>query len=109
MTTNKSGIAPTEFKILILPAKVENKIGSILIPDESKDRQQFAQMEGEIVAVAPLAFSYATKAEWETVGAEPPKVGDKVLFAKFAGAIHKGRDGVEYRIVNDKDITAVLS
>jgi co-chaperonin GroES (HSP10) len=31
-----------------------------------------------------------------------------VLFAKYAGTTVKGRDGKEYRLVNDKDLGAVL-
>jgi chaperonin GroES len=109
LTGNPSGIRPTEFKVLILPKEVEQKTaGGILLPDEHKDRQQFAQQEGTIIAVAPLAFTYASKDEWERVDGHPPKVGDRVSFAKFAGAMMKGKDGKEYRVVNDKDIFAIL-
>lgn len=104
---NLSGIYPTEYKVLILPKKVDEKTkGGIFIPDESRDRDQFAQMEGELVAISPLAFSYDG---WTGNEHAKPKPGDAVLFAKFAGAKVTGRDGVEYRLVNDKDIAAVLS
>jgi co-chaperonin GroES (HSP10) len=105
--TNLSGIKPTEYKCLISPIVVANKIGSIFIPDEHKDREQFAQMQGTLVAVSPLAFTYADDAAWGD--AEKPKPGDKVMYAKFAGAAVKGMDGKDYRIVNDKDIAAVLT
>lgn len=106
--TNLSGILPTEYKALVKPIKVDEKTkGGIILPDEHKDRQQFAQMEGLLVAVSPLAFTYADKADW---GEHPkPKPGDKVMFAKYAGAAVKGRDGEDYRIINDKDISAVLA
>jgi len=104
---NESGIHPTEYRVLIKPKEVGDKIGSIIIPDESKDRNQFAQMEGTLVAVSPLAFTYANESEWN--GSPKPKPGDRVMFAKYAGAVVKGRDGADYRIVNDKDITAVLA
>lgn len=103
---NISGIKPTEYKVLILPVEVTDKIGSIFIPDEHKDRAQFAQMEGVLIALAPLAFSYD---KWEGIEDQKPKVGDKVLFAKFAGCEYKGKDGKKYRIVNDRDVTAVIS
>lgn len=105
MTKNPSGISPTEFKVLIAPTEVADKIGSIFIPDEHKDRAQFAQMEGTLVALAPLAFTYD---KWEGCEDQKPKPGDKVLFAKFAGFAHKGKDGKVYRVVNDKDVSAVL-
>ena len=103
---NPSGIKPTEYKVLISPIEVGDKIGNIYVPDEHKDRAQFAQMEGELVALAPLAFSYD---KWEGVEHEKPKVGDRVLFAKFAGFEYKGKDGKKYRVVNDKDVSAVLA
>jgi co-chaperonin GroES (HSP10) len=31
------------------------------------------------------------------------------MFAKFAGAAVKGMDGADYRIINDKDVSAVLA
>lgn len=103
---NPSGIYPVEYKCLVSPVEVAGKIGNIFIPDEHKDREQFAQMEGVLVAVSPLAFTYADKADWGD--AEMPKPGDKVLFAKFAGVKVKGKDGKDYRIINDKDLSAVL-
>lgn len=103
--TNTSGINPTEYKVLIRQDRIEEKTkGGIIIPDEHKDRQQFAQITGELVAVSPLAFTYA---DWN--GATPPKVGDRVMFAKFAGADVDGKDGQKYRVCNDKDVTAVLT
>lgn len=106
---NKSGIVPIEYKCVVLPKEVTEKIGSIYIPDTTKERDQFAQMEGVLVAVSPLAFTYADQAEWERGNGAPPSPGDRVLFAKYSGAAVKGKDGKEYRIVNDKDICAVLS
>lgn len=104
---NESRISPTEYKVLIQPEKVEEKTkGGIILPDEHKDREQFAQMLGTLIAVSPLAFTYADAKDW---GDSPkPKPGDKVMFAKYAGAAIKGLDGKDYRIVNDKDITAVI-
>lgn len=104
---NDHGILPTEYKVLIAPKTVEDKIGSIIIPDQTKERDQFAQMEGTLVAVSPLAFSYAKQEEWGN--GKPPDIGDRVLFAKYAGAVVKGRDGKDYRLVNDKDVAAVLA
>jgi len=103
---NSSGISPVEFKCVVSPTEVSDKIGNIFIPDEHKDREQFAQMEGVLIAVSPLAFTYADKVDW---GDAMPKPGDRVMFAKFAGAKVKGKDGKDYRIVNDKDIAAVLA
>lgn len=102
---NPSGISPTEFKVLILPVEVSGMIGNVHIPQEYQAREQFAQQEGVLVALAPLAFTYD---KWDGIEDQKPKVGDKVLFAKFAGFEHKGKDGKKYRVVNDKDVSAVL-
>jgi chaperonin GroES len=103
--TNPSGVYPTEYKVLIRPIEVDQKTkGGIIIPDETKERDQFAQMRGVLVAVSPLAFTYD---DWKD--AKPPKVGDEVLFAKYAGAVVDGKDGKKYRLTNDKDIAAVLA
>lgn len=106
--TNESGIFPTEYKILIAPVEVDEKTkGGIYIPETTKERDQFAQMQGVLVAVSPLAFTYAGDSEWGA--SERPKPGDKVLFAKYSGAVVDGKDGKKYRIVNDKDVAAVLA
>lgn len=105
---NDSGIQPTEFKVLIAPKPVQAKSkGGIILPDDTKERDQYAQMEGELVACSPLAFTYAGAHEWN--GSDKPRPGDRVLFAKYAGAVVQGKDGKDYRICNDKDVTAVLS
>jgi chaperonin GroES len=104
---NDSGIYPTEYKVLLRPKTVEEKTkGGIIIPEETKDREQFAQMEGELIAVSPLAFSYD---DWKDHTNSRPKPGDRVLFAKYSGAKVTGKDGKEYRLANDKDVAAVLS
>lgn len=105
---NETGIRPTEFKVLVAPKAIEEKIGSIIMPDQVKDQEKFAQVEGTIIAASPLAFSYATAAEWAAAGAEKPKPGQRVLYAKYAGVRVKGKDGKEYLLVNDKDLTATI-
>src|SRR3954465_8721450 len=102
---NLSGINPTEYKVLVLPSKIEEKTkGGILLPNETQARNHFAQMGGRLIACSPLAFTYD---DWKS--ADSPKAGDRVLYAKYAGAVVKGKDGEDYRLVNDKDVTAVLS
>lgn len=104
--TNQTGIHPTEYKVLIAPKPVEERSkGGIIIPDMTKDSEKYASIEGRIVAISHLAFTYATPDEW---GAHKPKAGDQVLYAKYAGVRVKGKDGKEYVLVNDKDICATI-
>lgn len=105
---NKTGINPTEYKVLLRRKKVEDKVGNIIMPDMVKDRDKYKQIEGTVIAVSPLAFSYASPDEWEAVNSSPPKAGDKVLYARHAGAEVTGKDGEEYLLVNDKDIGAII-
>lgn len=108
--TNPSGINPTEHKVLIKPQDVEKvTAGGIIIPPSKEDQEKFSQTIGHIVAASPLAFNYVEDAEWQQSGGEKPKPGDKVLYAKYAGFNVKGpKDGVEYTVVNDKDICATI-
>lgn len=106
---NKTGIWPTEFKLLVKPKAAEEiSKGGIIIPKSTQDTEKFAQTEGVVVAVSPLAFTYATKDEWEAAGARPPKPGQTVLYAKYAGNWVKGKDGGEYLLINDKDVCATI-
>ena len=103
---NPSGILPTEFKVLIDPKPVEVKTkGGIILPDQTAEAEKYATLEGRIVAISHLAFSYATADEW---GDKKPKPGQQVLHAKHAGVRVKGKDGKEYLLVNDKDVVCLL-
>ena len=101
---NTSGIQPTEFKVLIKPEKIDEKTaGGIWKPQDLCEKEQAATTAGEIIAISPLAFTYA---DWP-VTTSPPKVGDRVALARYAGMTVKGSDGEEYRLVNDKDIAGI--
>ena len=105
-SANPTGITPTEFKVLILPDPVEEVTkGGIIVPTSKAEADKYATIEGRIVAVSHLAFTYATAEEW---GDNKPKPGDRVIFAKYAGVRHKAKDGQEYLLVNDKDVCAVV-
>lgn len=101
---NTSGREPLDQRVLVLPDPVEDKIGSILLPDQHKEQQKWAQAKGTLVAVGACAWSEA-KRERDFVAPEP---GARVMYAKYGGVTFKGDDDREYRIMNDEDITAVL-
>jgi len=98
---NKSGLEPVEFKILVQLDKVADRTeGGLWIPATLHDQQQMSQAEAILVAVGGNAFE-----DWEgTV----PKVGDHIYVAKLAGYGVTGIDGEKYRLMNDKDIAAVI-
>lgn len=103
---NLSGFNPLEFCLLVRPREVDPITkGGIIRPDINKEREQAAAIEGEIVAVSPVAFTYERFPD----GFELPKPGTKVVFAKYAGMRWRSeQDGVEYLIVKDKDVCGYL-
>jgi co-chaperonin GroES (HSP10) len=105
---NDAGIWPVEFKVLIEPLAVQEKIGSVWMPDSAKDKEKFAQVKGRIIACSPHAFSYVDDEAWVDVVGEKPHAGDLVLYAKYAGVWVKGKDGKDYLLINDKDVCATI-
>jgi co-chaperonin GroES (HSP10) len=111
---NASGIHPFEFKVLVLPDEYQNvkrwtgtdgQTYELALPDEHVDMEKRAVYRGTLIALSPTAFSYES---WPA-GTVLPKPGDKVLYGKYAGTNVKGpKDGKEYRVLNDKDIIALL-
>lgn len=100
---NTSGIEPTEFNVLIRQKEIDGMVGSIHLPDAVRDREQAAAIDGTIIAMSPVAFTYE---DWPE-GSRQPAPGDEVYFSKYAGLRIKGRDGNEYLIVKDKDIVGL--
>lgn len=101
---NTSGINPIEYNVLVKQDEVGEKKGGIYLPTEVMDKEKFAQTRGVIVAASPMAFSFD---DWPP-GEAKPKAGDKVAFARHTGTFVEGLDGVEYRVVKDKDIVAII-
>jgi chaperonin GroES len=71
----------------------------IVLPDTAKEKPQ----EGMILAVGPGAFDTDGKRTAMDV-----KVGQKVLYGKYAGTEFK-LEGEELLIVSQKDILAVVA
>jgi chaperonin GroES len=78
--------------------------GGIIISHQTKEKEDAASMRGLLVAVSPIAFNYDTYPD----GSRIAKVGDHVLFSKYAGVLYEGPDGREYRICKDKEIIGVI-
>jgi len=96
------GLRPSEFNVLVLPEAVEEKTkGGIILPSAAQDQQSAAGQRGRLIAVSPVAYDFAE------FGEDKPKVGDVILFAKYAGTIVKGLDGRDYRVMKDRDVMAV--
>ena len=89
---NKSGLQPCEYKVLVKPDEVKQRAGEIYIPDQVTEKEKREQIFGVLVAAGGNAFG-----DWE----KPiPKVGDRVLFARYAGEW--------YNLMYDKDIASIV-
>lgn len=101
--TNSSGIQPVEYKVLVKPEKVEMKTeGGIYLPDSTQEKEKFAVVKGRLVAVGANAF---TEPNWLRC----PQIGDLILFDRYSGSFVEGADGEEYKLINDKEIGAIIN
>ncbi len=88
-------IAGTNNRVLVEPAKAEEKTASgIIIPDSAKEKPQ----QGKVIAV-----SDDLKDEQPTV-----KIGDTVLYGKYSGT-ELNFDGVDYLMMKENDIYAIIN
>lgn len=101
---NASGLTPVEFFVVVALDENEGKIGSIFVPPSVRDKDDLATQEGELVAVSPHAFTYADG--WPE--GSKPEIGQRVLFKRYAGHLHE-RNGRKWRLLNDKDIVAIIT
>jgi len=92
----KINFKPNEDRVLVQPAKAEEKTSSgIIIPDTAKEKPQ----RGTIVAVGPGKYAEQTG----TLIPLKQQVGDVVLYGKYAGT-EVSVDGDDYLIMRASDI-----
>ena len=95
---------PTGWRILVLPFKMGEKTkGGILMGQDTLEKQQVASQCGNVLAMGPDC--YRDKDRYK----EGPwcKVGDWVMFARYAGSRIK-IEGGEVRLLNDDEILATI-
>lgn len=101
MTTTATSLKPLGERVIVRPQSREEVTKSgIVLPDTAKEKPQ----RGEVIAVGPGRYDD----EGEKRIPLDVKVGDKVLFAKYAGTEFKA-DDEELLILSEKDILAVIS
>ena len=95
---------PTGWRILILPFKMKEKTkGGILMGQDTLERQQVASQCGNVLAVGP----YAYKDKKRFPDGPWCKVGDWIMFARYAGSRIK-IEGGEVRLLNDDEVLATI-
>lgn len=92
-------LKPLANRVIIEVNKEEEKtVGGIVLPSSAKEKSQ----TGVIVAVGEgLVTDQGTKIEMTV------KVGDQVLFEKYAGT-EITYDGKDYLVVKESDIVAIV-
>lgn len=98
---NESGYYPAGYRVLVKPDPIDKTTkGGIYIPATSREQHGRAQTLGTLIAIGPFA--------WNDYPAAWAKPGARVLFAKYGGLHLRGKDGADYRMLNDEQITAVV-
>ena len=91
---------PLHDRIAVKPIQQEEKTsGGIIIPDTAKEKP----IQGEVVAVGK-----GTKSENGTVHPLEIKVGDKVLYGKWAGTEVKV-DDLDLVIMKESDVMGIIA
>ncbi|MER3455838.1 MAG: co-chaperone GroES [candidate division GAL15 bacterium] len=92
-------LKPLGDRVVVKPLEEEERTkGGIVLPDVAKEKPQ----HGEVLAVGPGALTEDGRRLPMDV-----KVGDRVLFAKYAGTEVKIGDE-EYLILRQSDILAIV-
>ena len=95
---------PTGWRLLVLPYRMKDKTkGGLVLADSTIEKQQVASQCGNVLAMGPDCYrdkDRFNKGPW-------CKVGDWVMFARYAGSRIK-IEGGEVRLLNDDEILATI-
>ena len=98
LSVSATTLKPLGDRVLVKVLEQEDKTaGGIFLPDTAKEKPQL----GEVTAVGP-----GRKTEEGNVVPTEVNVGDKVLYAKYAGTEIKIA-GSDYLLLTEKDILAI--
>lgn len=98
---NESGIVPVEYRCLVEQQNVPEKTKSgLYIPESEREKRQHAEEKCLLVAVGGNAFE-----DWKGI---KPSPGFLVFVARHTGSNVEGENGIMYKLINDKDITAIV-
>ena len=100
LSLSVSTVKPLADRVFVkVSASEEKTAGGLYLPDTAKEKPQV----GEVVALGPgRRNDDGSRQEMEI------KVGDKVLYSKYAGTdIKRGTE--EYVLLSEKDILAVVA
>lgn len=100
--SNSAGLYPLEDRVLVRLIDMEEKTsGGIVLARQTQDNENMADIHGYLVAGGEEGMAIMEK--------HGVRVGDLVVFAKYAGLVYIGEDGERYRIMNAGDVVAKSS
>jgi len=92
-------LKPLYDRVVVKPIEADEvSAGGIVIPDTAKEKST----KGEVIAIGG-----GKALDNGTLRAPLVKVGDKVIYGQYAGSSYK-QDGVEYKVIKEDDILAIL-
>lgn len=92
-------LKPLYDRVVVKPIEADEvSSGGIVIPDNAKEKPT----KGEVLAVGE-----GKALDNGQVRAPKVKVGDQVIYGQYSGSAYK-LDGVEYKIVREDDILAIV-
>lgn len=99
--TNKSGVSPRGRAVLLKSYQPERAASLIALPPGVLESGMALEARAVVIAIGPHA--------WHDEPGPRCDVGEKVMVSQFAGKIVRGSlDDELYRLVNDRDIYAVI-
>lgn len=116
---NETGIYPTGNKVLVRPDPIEEVTKSgIVIPKEVIDKHGMSTCYGTVIAVGPDCYKHTVsiterlidgnwkEVERTTTGYSEPFAfpGDRIIYSMYVGRDYTGKDGEEYKLMNDEDV-----
>ena len=98
-----SGLKPFGKNLLIAVDEcAETTSGGVLLTQDMTEKMTEGATSGCIFAIAPECFRlFDDGTRWE---GDAPKVGDRVVFEKYAGVLQRGVDGKPYRFMDYRAI-----
>ncbi len=98
---NRSGVRPLGRAVLVEYYEPERKETRIIVPETVREKEVLVEQRAVVIEIGPACWPD------EPARARP---GDRVLIAKFSGYALRGpADGKLYRMVNDRDIFALIT
>lgn len=97
---------PVGWRVAVLVLTIpETTAGGVIMADDNRDARSMASPQGVVVAVGKLAYSDPARFP----DGEPwVRVGDRVMFQKYAGRMFQIRTGQHIAILNDTDFAGVV-